>query len=101
MVLVDYNYPLELTKEGKEVSSPFELDNVFYANRVKASGWEVKLPLELLGERMMLIFVDIYGNEYSELKSLADFNTTSQENVNNISQDNYSEDSNSQLQIRS
>jgi site-specific DNA-methyltransferase (adenine-specific)/adenine-specific DNA-methyltransferase len=73
MVLVGYNYPYDPTRKGKEPPPPFELDAVFYASDIQAADWEVRMPLESLGEHIMLIYLDIYGNEYTEIKTPADF----------------------------
>jgi DNA modification methylase len=63
MVMVDYDYDGEV----------FALDAVFYAADIEKNGWEVRLPLESLGKQVMIIYVDIYGNEYREVKTPADF----------------------------
>ena len=63
MVMVDYNYDGEV----------FALDGVFYAADIEKNGWEVRLPLESLGKQVMIIYMDIYGNEYREVKTPADF----------------------------
>ena len=63
MVMVDYDYDSEV----------FALDAVFYASDIEKNGWEVRLPLESLGKQVMIIYVDIYGNEYREVKTPADF----------------------------
>jgi site-specific DNA-methyltransferase (adenine-specific)/adenine-specific DNA-methyltransferase len=63
MVMVDYDY------EG----DVFNLDAVFYANDIEKNGWEVRMPLGSLGERAMIVYIDIYGNEYREVKTPADF----------------------------
>ena len=73
MVLVDYDYPYDPKRTGKESPPPFEVDAVFYASGIEAANWEVRLPLDSLGEYVMLIYVDIYGNEYTEIKTPADF----------------------------
>jgi len=73
MVLVDYDYPYDPTRRGKEPPLPFELDDRFYASDIQAAEWEVRMPLDSLGKHVMLIYVDIYGNEYTEIKSAADF----------------------------
>jgi len=73
MVLVDYDYPYDPKRTGKGSPPPFEMDAVFYANDIQAANWEVHLPLDSLGEYVMLIYVDIYGNEYTEIKTPADF----------------------------
>jgi site-specific DNA-methyltransferase (adenine-specific)/adenine-specific DNA-methyltransferase len=63
MVMVDYGYDGEV----------FTQDTVFYASDIEKNDWEVRLPLESLGQRVMIIYIDIYGNEYREIKTLADF----------------------------
>ena len=67
MVMVDYNYNGEV----------FALDAVFYAGDIEKNGWEVRMPLESLGKQMMVIYIDIYGNEYREIKTEADFRAVS------------------------
>ena len=63
MVMVDYDYDGEV----------FTLDAVFYAGDIEKNGWEVRIPLESLGKQVMVIYIDIYGNEYKEVKTPADF----------------------------
>ncbi|RMH16628.1 MAG: site-specific DNA-methyltransferase [Gammaproteobacteria bacterium] len=63
MVMVDYDYDGEV----------FTLDAVFYAADIEKRGWEIHLPLESLGKQVMIIYMDIYGNEYREIKTPADF----------------------------
>jgi len=41
----------------------FDLDAVFYAEAMAKQNWEVRFPLENLGEKVMAAFIDIYGNE--------------------------------------
>lgn len=55
MVMLDFDY-----EPSNEV---FELDAVFYADAIAASEWEIRFPAHRLGEKMMAVFVDIYGNE--------------------------------------
>ena len=66
MVMVDYDY-----KSGGE--DVFELDSVFFRDEIEAADWEVRLNIEAFGERVMLIYLDIFGNELRELKTLKDF----------------------------
>lgn len=73
MVLVDYNYPYDPARKGKEPPPPFQLDAVFFASDIHAAGWEVRMPFDFLGEYIMVIYIDIYGNEYTEVKTPADF----------------------------
>jgi len=63
MVMVDYDYDGQV----------FALDAVFYAADIEKNDWEVRLPLESLGKQVMVIYMDIYGNEYREIKTADDF----------------------------
>ncbi|MBN2392536.1 MAG: site-specific DNA-methyltransferase [Anaerolineae bacterium] len=67
MVMVDYDYDGEV----------FALDAVFYAGEIEKNGWQVRLPLESLGKQAMIIYTDIYGNEYREIKTPSDFEPVS------------------------
>lgn len=62
MVLVDFDY-------GTSGSEPdiFDLDEAFYADKLQNADWEVRFPVERLGEKVMVVFVDIYGNEARDL----------------------------------
>jgi len=75
MVMVDYDYDGEV----------FAQDTAFYASDIEKNDWEARMPLESLGEQVMIIYIDIYGNEYKEIKSPADFrpagNETSAEEI--------------------
>jgi site-specific DNA-methyltransferase (adenine-specific)/adenine-specific DNA-methyltransferase len=62
MVMVDYNY------DGKV----FDLDEVFYADKLKPD-YEVRFDSGKLDKQMMVIYLDIYGNEKKEILSLQDF----------------------------
>jgi len=62
MVMVDYNY------NGRV----FDLDDVFYAENLKPN-FEVLFDSIKLGKQMMVIYLDIYGNEKKEILSLKDF----------------------------
>lgn len=56
MVMLDYNYDIE--------SDVFDLDEVFYAGDIEEKGWKVNFPIDkLIGQKVMVVFVDIYGNE--------------------------------------
>jgi len=63
MIMVDYDYDSEV----------FNLDKVFYASEIEKNGWKVFLPLESIKKQIMIIYLDIYGNEYREIKTLQDF----------------------------
>lgn len=55
MVMLDYDYD--------EESQVFDLDEVQYADATEKVGWKVTFRLDLLGKKMMAVFLDIYGNE--------------------------------------
>lgn len=71
LVLVDLDYPFEKSR-GKESPPPFELDMTFYAASLQ-DDWTIRLPLDELGDHVMLIYIDVYGNEYTEVKARKDF----------------------------
>jgi len=64
MVMVDFDYKNKGT---------FNLDKVFYALDIEKNKWEVHLPVESFKDKIMVIYLDIYGNEYREIKTLNDF----------------------------
>jgi site-specific DNA-methyltransferase (adenine-specific) len=59
MVLLDYDYDTQ--------ADVFDLDAVFYAETIEQLGWELKFSTESIGDRVMAVFVDIYGNEAREI----------------------------------
>lgn len=65
MVMIDYDYDGE--------GETFEMDAAFYAGDIEKNGWKIRLPAAQIGQQMMIIYIDIYGNEYKEVKTLADF----------------------------
>ena len=68
MIMVDFNY------DGKI----FNLDKVYYASEIEKNGWKVFLPVEEIKGQMMIIYLDIYGNEYRENKTIEDFSDSKQ-----------------------
>jgi len=63
MVMVDYNYYDDI----------FNFDDVFYAEDLKKNNWEVRFDADRIGTQIMIIYIDIFGNERREVKSLKDF----------------------------
>lgn len=45
----------------------FELDHVIYAHQMQDDDWQAWFSAEGLGEKVMAVFVDIYGNEAREV----------------------------------
>ena len=64
-VMVDFDY------DDKE--QVFNLDTTIYTSEIEKNNWEIHLPLKSMKDKMMLIYLDIYGNEYREIKTKADF----------------------------
>lgn len=65
MVMLDYDYDAE--------ADVFDLDEVYYAGTIEAAGWEVRFPANRLGAQVMVVFLDIYGNEARVVIPAADF----------------------------
>jgi len=57
MLMLDYDY------NGKV----FDMDAVVYAHQIQDDGWQALFPLEHIGTSVMIIFIDIYGNEAREV----------------------------------
>ena len=67
MLMLDYDYD--------SAKGIFEFDEVFYANALSKEGWTVFFSYENLGENIMAIFIDVYGNEARELISVKSFDS--------------------------
>lgn len=65
MVMIDYDY--------NEKSQIFDLDEVFYADAIQKNMWEVLFPVDRLGSKMMVVFIDVYGNEARVLMDAGEF----------------------------
>jgi site-specific DNA-methyltransferase (adenine-specific)/adenine-specific DNA-methyltransferase len=66
MVMVDYSY----AGNGNGI---FDLDAVFYRGDIEKDKWKVRLDAMQFGERIMIIYMDIFGNELREVKTPLDF----------------------------
>ena len=60
---MDYDYNREV----------FNFDNVFYAEDMKKQDYEIRFDSTKLDGQIMLIYIDIFGNEKREVKKLKDF----------------------------
>lgn len=69
MIMVDYDYDGEV----------FNLSEVFYAREIEKKGWEVFLPAKNIKKQIMIIYLDFYGNEYREIKTLKVFEDLKQD----------------------
>jgi len=63
MIMVDYDY------DGKV----FDIDDVFYAENLQSTKYEVRFDKNKIKKQMMVIYVDIFGNERREVKKVSDF----------------------------
>ena len=63
MVMLDYDFDGEV----------FDLDEVFYAEDLKKSDYEVRFPDDKVKAQIMVIYIDIFGNEKREVKNIKDF----------------------------
>jgi site-specific DNA-methyltransferase (adenine-specific)/adenine-specific DNA-methyltransferase len=63
MVMADYDYD----------GTVFDLDAVAYAEDLEARQWELRIPVSEIGTKIMLIYLDLYGNEHREIKEVGDF----------------------------
>jgi len=57
MVMVDFDYNGDV----------FNMGAVFYAQQLSDNEWTAWFPAENLGETLMVVFIDIYGNEAREV----------------------------------
>ncbi len=64
MVMLDYNFEGEV----------FALDEVFYAEELKKYDHELRFTEDKVKTQIMIIYIDIFGNEKREIKTLSDFN---------------------------
>jgi len=64
MVMLDYDFDGEV----------FDLDEVFYAEDLKKNDYEARFVEEKVKKQIMVIYIDIFGNEKREIKTLSDFN---------------------------
>lgn len=63
MVMIDFNYDGEV----------FDLDKTFFAEELKTVAHKISFDKKKLDKKMMIIYMDIFGNEKREVKELKDF----------------------------
>ena len=63
MVMVDYNYDGEI----------FDLDAALFADDLAESDWIFGIAKEEAGEQIMIVYLDIFGNEHRETKAPGEF----------------------------
>jgi len=63
MVMIDYDY------NGKF----FNMDDKWFASDLEKNNYEIRFPVEKLTDRMMIIYMDVFGNERKEIKGRKNF----------------------------
>lgn len=63
MIMLDYDFNGEV----------FDMDDAFYAHDLKKQNYEVRFDEDKIKGKIMIIYLDIFGNEKREVKSLSDF----------------------------
>lgn len=63
MVMIDYNFKDE----------HFDMDEKWFASDLEKSNYEIRFPVEKIKDKLMILYVDVYGNEKKEVKILKDF----------------------------
>jgi len=63
MVLIDKDY------NGKF----FNMTDYFFADDIKKEGYKVRIPATKVGEKICIIYLDIFGNERIEVKGIKEF----------------------------
>lgn len=63
MVMVNYDYNGEY----------FAMDEKWFASELQGNGYEIRFDPDKINEKMMIIYMDIYGNERKEVKAPKDF----------------------------
>jgi len=63
MVMIDYDYNGEY----------FDMDDKWFASDLEKNNYEIRFPVEKLIDRMMIIYMDVFGNERKEIKGKKDF----------------------------
>ena len=51
----------------------FDMDDKWFAGDLEKNNYEIRFPREKLTDRMMIIYMDIFGNERKEIKEEKDF----------------------------
>lgn len=63
MVMVDYNFNGEV----------FDIDQYWFAESLEKDGYEIRFDPKKVEKQIMIIYMDIFGNEKREVKTLKDF----------------------------
>jgi hypothetical protein len=63
MVMIDDDY------DGKV----FDMDHYFFGDEIVKNEFKIAFPKEKAGQKLMIIYLDVLGNEKAEVKDVKDF----------------------------
>jgi len=63
MVMIDYDFNGEY----------FDMDDKWFVQDLEKNNYEVRFPIERMKDKVMIVYMDMYGNEKKEVKGLKDF----------------------------
>ena len=63
MVMIDENYDRKV----------FDMDHYFFGDEIAKNDFKVAFPKQKSGERIMIVYLDVLGNEKAEVKDIKDF----------------------------
>ncbi|MDI6713998.1 MAG: site-specific DNA-methyltransferase [Thermodesulfovibrio sp.] len=63
IVMIDYDYNGEY----------FDMDDKWFASDLEKNNYEIRFPAEKLTDRVMIIYMDVFGNERKEIRGKKDF----------------------------
>ena len=63
MVMIDYNFNGDY----------FNMDDKWFASDLEKNEYEIRFPVERLKEKIMIVYMDVYGNEKKEILTVKNF----------------------------
>jgi DNA modification methylase len=65
MVMLDYDYD----------GAVFDLDAALFAEGLAETDWSIEISKDEVADQIMIVYLDIFGNEHRETKQVSDFET--------------------------
>ena len=63
MVMIDYNFNGDY----------FDMDDKWFASDLEKNEYEIRFPVERLKDQIMIVYMDVYGNEKKEILTVKNF----------------------------
>jgi site-specific DNA-methyltransferase (adenine-specific)/adenine-specific DNA-methyltransferase len=63
MVMIDYDFNGEY----------FDMDDKWFVQDLEKNNYEARFPIDKMKDKVMIVYMDMYGNEKKEVKTLKDF----------------------------